>query len=179
MLLFFPLTSGDQFLRRIVEILPTLANKKQAVEISREIERNISGYRVTITLMNAAVGTIAGIAAYFCGLSDPALWGAAAFFLNYLPILGPLFGVAILFLAGLLTFEPIWQALLPAGIYLAIHFVEGETVTPILLARRFTLNPVLVIVALVFWYWMWGWPAPSSRCRCWRHSRSSVTASGG
>ena len=25
-----------------------------------------------------------------------------------------------------------------------------------LLARRFTLNPVLVILALVFWFWMWG-----------------------
>jgi predicted PurR-regulated permease PerM len=27
-----------------------------------------------------------------------------------------------------------------------------------LLARRFTINPVLVILSLVFWYWMWGVP---------------------
>jgi len=27
-----------------------------------------------------------------------------------------------------------------------------------LLAKRFTLNPVLIIMALVFWYWMWGTP---------------------
>jgi hypothetical protein len=27
-----------------------------------------------------------------------------------------------------------------------------------LLARRFTINPVLVVLALVFWYWMWGVP---------------------
>ena len=66
--------------------------------------------------------------------------------------------MAILFLVGLLTFDSIWQALLPAAIYLAIHLVEGETVTPILLARHFTLNPVLVILALLFWYWMWGVP---------------------
>jgi predicted PurR-regulated permease PerM len=155
-LLFFLLTSGDLFLRRLVEILPTLTNKKQAVDISREIESNISRYLVTISLMNAAVGIMTGIAVHFCGLSDPVLWGAVAFFLNYVPILGPLSGVAILFLAGLLTFDTIWQAFLPAAIYLAIHFVEGEGVTPILLARRFTLNPVLVIIALVFWYWMWG-----------------------
>jgi predicted PurR-regulated permease PerM len=155
-LLFFLLSAGDLFLRRLVEILPTLTNKKQAVDISREIESNISGYLVTISLMNAAVGITTGIAAYFCGLSDPVLWGALAFVLNYVPFLGPLVGVAILFLAGMLTFDTIWQALLPAGIYLGIHFVEGEVVTPLLLARRFTLNPVLVIVALVFWYWMWG-----------------------
>ena len=36
--------------------------------------------------------------------------------------------------------------------------MEGETVTPMLLARRFTLNPLLVIVALMFWDWLWGVP---------------------
>jgi len=155
-LLFFLLVSGDLFLRRFVEILPTLSNKKQAVEISREIESNISSYLATITLMNLGVGVLTGMAAYLCGLSDPILWGTVAFLLNFVPILGPLCGVVILFLAGLLSFDSIWPALAPAGIYLAIHVVEGETVTPMLLARRFILNPVLVIVSLIFWYWMWG-----------------------
>ncbi len=155
-LLFFLLMSGDLFLRRLVEILPTLSDKKQAVEIAHEIQRNISGYLVTISLMNAAVGVATGIATYFCGLSDPILWGTLAFVLNYVLIIGPLTGVGILFLAGLLTFDTIWQALLPAGIYLVIHVLEGESITPLLLARRFTLNPVLVVLALIFWYWMWG-----------------------
>lgn len=156
LLLFFLLVSGDLFLRRLVEILPTLHNKKQAVEISQEIESSVSAYLLTITLMNAAVGLATGIAAYFCGLSDPILWGSIAFLLNFIPIAGPLCGVVVLFLAGLLSFDTIWQAALPAGLYLAIHMVEGEWVTPQLLARRFMLNPVLVIISLVFWYWMWG-----------------------
>jgi len=154
-LLFFLLASGDLFLRRLVEILPTFSNKKQAVEISREIESNISSYLATISLMNLGVGILTGIAVYFCGLSDPILWGTVAFLLNFVPILGPLCGAGILFLAGLLTFDPLWQAAVPAGIYLLIHTIE-ETVTPMLLARRFILNPVLIIVSLVFWYWMWG-----------------------
>jgi predicted PurR-regulated permease PerM len=156
LLLFFLLVSGDMFLRRLVEILPTLRNKKQAVEISNEIESSVSGYLLTITLMNAGVGLATGIAAYFCGLSDPILWGSAAFLLNYIPILGPISGVAILLLAGLISFGSIWHALLPAGLYLAFHIIEGQYLTPLLLARRFTLNPVLVIIALVFWYWLWG-----------------------
>jgi len=108
--------------------------------------------------MNAGVGIAVGAVMWLTGLGDPVLWGAVAFLLNFLPILGPLVGVAVFLLAGLLTIDPLWQALLPAGFYLAIHLVEGETVTPMLLAKRFTLNPVLVIVALVFWYWMWGVP---------------------
>jgi predicted PurR-regulated permease PerM len=155
-LLFFLLVTGDMFLRRLVEIIPRLSNKKQLVEISQEIERNISGYLFTITLMNAAVGLLTGLAAYLFGMSDAILWGVAAFLLNYLPIFGPLLGTAMLFLAGLVTFDTIWQALLPTATYLLIHIIEGETVTPILLARRFTLNPVMVIISIVFWYWMWG-----------------------
>ena len=155
-LLFFLLVTGDMFLRRLVEIMPTLTNKKQAVDISREIESNISGYLVTVSLMNLGVGIATGIAAWLCGLSDPVLWGTLAFFLNFLPIVGPLCGVAILFVVGLLTFEELWRSTLPAAIYLLIHFIEGETITPLLLARRFTLNPVLVIMSLVFWFWMWG-----------------------
>jgi predicted PurR-regulated permease PerM len=155
LLLFFLLRSGDLFLRRLVEVLPTLSDKKQAVDISREITRNISGYLVTITLMNGAVGIATGFATYMFGLSNPVLWGVLAFFLNYVLILGPLSGVAILFLAGLLTFDTLWLASLPAATYLAIHGTEGA-VTPLLLARRFELNPVLVIISLVFWFWMWG-----------------------
>jgi predicted PurR-regulated permease PerM len=75
-----------------------------------------------------------------------------------LPILGPMIGVVVFLLAGLLSIDTLWLAFLPAGLYLLIHLVEGETVTPMLLARRFTINPVLVVLSLVFWYWMWGVP---------------------
>jgi predicted PurR-regulated permease PerM len=156
--LFFLLMSGETFLRRLVEVLPSFRNKRQVVEISQQIESDISAYLFTITLMNVAVGTISGLTAWLCNLGDPVLWGTVAFLLNFVPVLGPTAGVAVFFVAGLLSFDTLWQAVLPAALYLTIHIVEGETLTPWLLARRFTLNPVLVIVSLVFWYWMWGVP---------------------
>ncbi len=157
-LLFFLLSAGDMFLRRLVEVLPKLSNKKRLVDISQEIARNIAGYLLTITAMNSVVGILIGLAAYLFGLDAPILWGVVAFLLNYLPIFGPLLGCGMLFLVGLVTFDTIWQALLPAATYLIIHIVEGETITPMLLARRFILNPVLVILSIGFWYWMWGVP---------------------
>jgi predicted PurR-regulated permease PerM len=158
LLLFFLLAAGDLFMRRLVEILPTFRDKKQAVEISHEIERNISAYLVTITLMNALVGGATGLAMYAIGIADPVLWGAIAFALNYVLILGPATGVVLFFVVGLLSFDTLWAALLPPAVYLCIHIAEGEVVTPMLLARRFTLNPVLVIGSLIFWDWMWGIP---------------------
>jgi predicted PurR-regulated permease PerM len=158
LVLFFLLVSGDTFLRRLVEILPRFKNKRQAVDISQQIESDVSVYLFTITIMHVAVGVATGAVMAFCGVGDPILWGTVAFLLNYIPILGPMIGVVVFLLAGLLSIDLLWLAFLPAGLYLLIHLVEGETVTPMLLARRFTINPVLVILSLVFWYWMWGVP---------------------
>lgn len=158
LVLFFLLVSGDTFLRRLVEILPRFKDKRQAVDISKQIESDVSAYLFTITIMNLAVGVATGAVMALCGVGDPLLWGTVAFLLNYIPILGPMTGVVVFLLVGLLSSSSLWGAFLPAGLYLLIHLVEGETVTPLLLARRFTINPVLVILSLVFWYWMWGVP---------------------
>jgi len=158
LVLFFLLLTGDTFLRRTVEIVPSFRNKRRVVALSQQVEEKISAYLLTITIMNAMVAVATGFAMWACGVGDPVLWGGIAFFLNYVQILGPFFGVGLFFFAGLLTSETLWQAALPAALYLAIHIVEGELVTPMLLARRFTLNPVLVVISLIFWFWMWGVP---------------------
>ena len=156
--LFFLLVSGDTFLRRLVEILPSFSDKRQAVDIFQQVESDISAYLVTITLMNAAVGIATAMVMWLTGIGDPVLWGAVAFLLNFVPIIGPVSGAVIFLLAGLLTVDTLWQAFLPAGLYLGIHLVEGQLITPMLLAKRFILNPVIVIISLVFWFWMWGAP---------------------
>jgi len=157
-LLFFLLTSGDGLLRNLVEVIPDFRNKRRVVEISMEIERNISGYLATITIINFIVGAVNGVAMWLFGVPDPLLWGTLAFLLNYIPIIGPICGVMIFFFVGLFSFNTLGPAFMPAGIYLLIHLIEGESITPTLLARRFTLNPVLVIVSLFFWDWLWGIP---------------------
>jgi len=157
-LLFFLLASGDRLLRGLVDILPRFSDKRRAVEIADEVESNIARYLLTITMMNGLVGIATGLVMKFTGVGDGLLWGVVAFCLNYVPILGPFTGVVIFFAVGFLSFQSPWYALLPAGLYLLIHIAEGETITPMLLARRFTLNPVLVIVSLFFWHLIWGVP---------------------
>jgi predicted PurR-regulated permease PerM len=158
LLLFFFLSSSDSLLRRFVEILPHFDEKRRVVSIVSEIENNISRYLITISVMNAGVGVLAGLAVWLLGMPDPLLFGTLAFLLNYVPIIGPVTGMVIFFFVGIFTFSTIWEALIPAGIYLAIHMLEGEAITPMLLARRFTLNPVMVISSLMFWDWLWGIP---------------------
>ncbi len=103
LVLFFLLVSGDTFLRRLVEILPRFKDKRQAVDISKQIESDVAAYLFTITIMNLAVGVATGAVMALCGVGDPVLWGTVAFLLNYIPILGPMSGVAVFLLAGLLS----------------------------------------------------------------------------
>ncbi len=156
--LFYLLVSGETFLRRLVEILPTFSGKRRAVEISLHIERDVSAYLVTVTLINIAVGIATCGIMWICGVANPLLWGVIAVTLNYVPILGPMVGLVIFLMASVLSIGVSWWALLPVSSYFAVHVLEGEFVTPMMMARRFTINPVAVILALVFWYWMWGVP---------------------
>jgi len=156
--LFYLLVSGETFLRRLVEILPSFAEKRQAVELTLDIERNISAYLLTVTLINVVVGSATGAVMWACGVANPPLWGLIAFVMNFVPILGPMIAVVIFLMASVISLGATWWALLPVGLYFLIHIVEGEIVTPMLMARRFTINPVVIILALVFWYWMWGVP---------------------
>ena len=157
-MLFFLLASGDRLLRAFIEVLPRFEDKRQTVEIANEIHRQIGGYLLTITMMNSLVGVAAALAMWASGLGDPVLWGVSAFLLNFIPIIGPLVGIGVLLLAGIVALEWPWHALLPAFLYLLIHVSEGDGITPMLLAKRFTLNPVLVIVSLFLWYAVWGIP---------------------
>jgi predicted PurR-regulated permease PerM len=156
LILFYMLVSGETFLRRMVEILPRFKDKRQAVELSQHIERDVSAYLLTVSCINALVGVAAGCVMWLCGVANPILWGAVAFVLNFVPILGPLVGIVIFLMASVVSLGVSSWALLPVGLYFGIHVIEGEFATPMLLARRFTINPVAMILALIFWYWMWG-----------------------
>ena len=175
--LFFLLVSGDIFLLRLVEILPRFRSKRQVVEISQQIEGDVSAYLVTITIMNAAVGIATAFAMWLTGVGDPILWGTVAFLLNYVPILGTALGVLIFLVAGMLTHDTLWQALLPAGLYFGFHLIEGETLTPMLLASLggSPLIPSSSSSRSSSGSGCGEFRAGSSLCPCWQLLKSSAT----
>jgi len=157
-LLYLLLASGDLFLQKLVHVLPTLGDKKRAVEICHEIQQNISNYLFTVSLINIGLGVIASVGLYFLGVPNAAMWGLLVAALNFVPYFGPLAGIILLGAVGILTFDTWLQALLPPAWYLLLHLLEANLVTPHLLGRRFTLNPVVIFISLIFWTWLWGVP---------------------
>jgi predicted PurR-regulated permease PerM len=157
-LLYLLLASGDLFLQKLVHVMPTLHDKKRAVEISHEIQQNISNYLFSVSLINIGLGVAVSVGLYFLGVPNAAMWGMLVAVLNFVPYFGPIVGVMLLATVGLLSFDTLWQGLLPAAGYLLLHLLEANLITPVLLGRRFTLNPVVVFVSLIFWTWLWGVP---------------------
>ena len=157
-LLYFLLAAGDLFLQKLIKVLPLLRDKKKAVAIARETESSISTYLVTVTLLNLGLGLAVAAVMYVLEMPNPLLWGALAAFAEFIPYLGATMMVAMLTLAGLVSFEQVGHALLVPSAYLAVNLLQSQFITPLILGRRLTLNPVAIFVGLLFWWWIWGVP---------------------
>jgi len=135
------------------------ANFTSAMTLARVIQEVVdatSSYIGTITVINATLGCIVAAAVYVIGLPTPLMWGGLVALLNYVPYLGPLAGASLLALGGLMTFADPWTAALPPLVFIGLHLVEANIVTPTIVGRRLTINPLLILVSLSFWGWVWG-----------------------
>lgn len=158
LLTFFFMVYGESLQRNAIALLPTRQRKKLTVDILQSIEREISRYVLTISLINSALGAILAGALYWLGvdLQEALLWGTLAALLNFAPYVGPLAGVLLMLLMGFITWDTMGASLLPAAIYLGLHTLEGQLVTPIVLGRRMALSPLMLILALMLFGWLWG-----------------------
>ena len=155
-LVYFMLAMGDKFLRGVVAALPDFRTKKQAVEIAHQLQSDMSHYLLTVTAINVAFGAIVGAAMFAAGMPNPVLWGVMTGILNYVPFLGHTVSAIVIAVVALLSFPEVGTALIPPGLFIVIAALEGNVITPMILARRLTLNPVAVVAALLIWGWMWG-----------------------
>ena len=155
-MLYFLLSSGDLFLRKLIHVLPRLEDKKRAVLILRDIENHISKYLITVALINACLGSAAGLVFWTLGMPNPGLWGALGFLLNFIPYLGALTEIVIVGVAAMATFPNLGHALLIPAAYLGLAILEANLFTPYIMGRRMTLNPVVVFVAVTFGGFLWG-----------------------
>jgi len=155
-LLYFLLAYDGVFLTKIIRITPRLGDKKKAVSIVREIEDQISRYLLTITAINICLGFAVGTTVHFLGMRNPVMWGVMVAVLNFVPYLGALTGIICMTLGAVLSFDSLGYALSIPASYLIIAILEGNFVTPMVLGRSLTLNPVIILISLSFWGWMWG-----------------------
>jgi predicted PurR-regulated permease PerM len=156
LVIFFFLSGWTRMRKRTIT---TRSSFDGAMTTARAIQQMVdatSTYLGTITMVNVAMGAGVALILYFIGMPTPLMWGGIVAVLNYIPYLGPIASVLLLAFGGLMAFPDPWMALLPALSFAAIHVIEANAITPMLVGRRLTINPLLILVALSFWAWVWG-----------------------
>ena len=175
-LVFFLLSSGDTFLRKLVSVIPTFADKKRTVETIRSIESDISFYLVMLLLINAGLGLGVALITALLGIPDPLLWGALTVILSFAPYVGEMAIAATLLIISMVTFDTLGKALIAPAAYIILMSSVHLTV-PVIVRRRLLLNPVAVFIAIIFLGWIWGIPGAFSPFRCWQAAKSFASAS--
>jgi predicted PurR-regulated permease PerM len=127
-----------------------------ALKILRDIERDMTVYFGTFTLVNIILGAVTTLLTWAAGLPNPLLWGVFAALLNYIPYLGVATVTVTLAVVGFLALPTIGQAAIAPLAYIGLTTLEGQFLTPTIMGHRLTMNPYLIFLSIAFWTWMWG-----------------------
>lgn len=152
----FLLASGTMFYEKIVQSFTRMSEKKRALRVVYDVEREISRYLLTVALINAGLGAAIALGLWALGMPNPMLWGATAALLNFLPYIGALMNMVLVGVIALISFDSIGYAMLAPAFVLLCNIVEGQFITPLVVGRRLEINSVAIFIAIAFWSWMWG-----------------------
>lgn len=153
---FFMIEARIRMKRRLMFERHSFGASLRAARVVRDVQDRVASYILTVAQINLGVGVLVAAGAWAFGLTAPIMWGGLAMVLNFLPYLGPLAMMGLLALVGLGTADSVFVGLLPMLAFLALHAVESNVITPAVLGARFTVNPVMILLAISYFSWIWG-----------------------
>ncbi|WP_164114820.1 AI-2E family transporter [Sphingorhabdus sp. Alg239-R122] len=158
LVIFFFLSGWTRLRENTINSRGSFTGALTTARVIQNVVSATSAYLVTITFINIMLGAAVAIVLWAIGMDSPAMWGGIVALLNFVPYLGPILTAILLALGGLMTFDSLWLAMLPALVQIGFNAVEANIITPTVLGRRLTVNPLLILISLSFWTWIWGTP---------------------
>lgn len=158
LVVYFFLCGWTRLRERTITSRGSFGGALATARVIQNVVDSTSAYLGTITFINVTLGLLVATALWLIGMPSPLMWGGIVALLNYVPYIGPILAAILLALGGLMTFSDVWLALTPAAIQIGLHVIEANAVTPAILGKRLTINPLLILLSLSFWGWVWGTP---------------------
>jgi predicted PurR-regulated permease PerM len=156
LVIYFFLAGWTGMRKRTIVSRGSFEGALTTARVIQQVVAATSTYIGTITVINVGLGALTALVLWGLGMDSPLMWGGIVAVLNYIPYLGPIAAALLLALGGLMTFADPWAALLPPALFVGLHLVEANVITPLIVGRRLTINPLLILVSLSFWAWVWG-----------------------
>jgi predicted PurR-regulated permease PerM len=155
-LAFFLLAFQHSLVNSVLGNGTSFDDKRNIVELIRDIEEGVSRYLFTVTLINLALGATTALILWLMSIPNPVLWGVLVAVANFVPHVGAFFCMAILFIVGAVSHESLMYGLATAGAFAVLTSIESYFVTPLVLSRSLQLSPLAIILSILFWGWLWG-----------------------
>ncbi len=156
LVIYFFLSGWTRLRRKAITSRTSFGGAMATARVIQDVVDDTSAYLGTITFINVTLGLLVAGALYLIGMPTPLMWGGIVALLNYIPYLGPIFAAVLLAMGGLMTYNDVWMALLPAALMAGMHLIEANLITPLVVGRRLTINPIMILVSLSFFGWVWG-----------------------
>lgn len=156
LVIYFFLAGWTGMRKRTIVSRGSFEGALTTARVIQQVVAATSTYIGTITVINVMLGALTALILWMLGMDSPLMWGGLVAVLNYIPYLGPIAAALLLAFGGLMTFTDPWAALLPPAIFIGLHLVEANVLTPLIVGRKLTINPLLILVSLSFWAWVWG-----------------------
>ena len=156
LVIFFFLAGWTTMRKRTIVSRGSFEGALTTARVIQQVVDATSIYIGTITLINVTLGAMTAAVLWQLGMDSPIMWGGIVAVLNFIPYLGPIGSAMLLFFGGLMTFPDVWSALLPPLVFVGLHLVEANLITPMIVGKRLTISPLAILVSLSFWAWVWG-----------------------
>jgi predicted PurR-regulated permease PerM len=156
LVIFFFLSGWTAMRKNTIVSRGSFEGALTTARVIQQVVDSTSTYIATITVINVSLGALTALILWQLGMTSPVMWGGIVAVLNYIPYLGPIVAALLLFLGGLMVFADAWAAMLPPLVFVSLHMVEANLITPMIIGHRLTINPLAILVSLSFWAWVWG-----------------------
>ncbi|HZZ44736.1 MAG TPA: AI-2E family transporter [Tepidisphaeraceae bacterium] len=158
LLVYLLLASDNLFFRKLLKVIPRFSDKAKASDATDEIENIIFRYLSVLLLINTTLGMLTTLILWYFGFSAPWLWGLAALVLEFIPYLGAIAMVAMLTLTAAASITGVWHILAIPASYMVLSTLNNSVISPYAYGSRLRLNPVAVLIGILFWWTVWGIP---------------------
>jgi predicted PurR-regulated permease PerM len=156
LVIFFFLSGWTAMRKKTIVSRGSFEGALVTARVIQQVVESTSTYLGTITVINVALGTLTALIIWQLGMTSPVMWGGIVAVLNYIPYLGPIASALLLFFGGLMVFPDAWSAMLPPMVFIGLHLVEANLITPMIVGERLEINPLAILISLSFWSWVWG-----------------------
>ena len=156
LVIFFFLAGWTSMRKKTIVSRGSFEGALTTARVIQQVVDATSIYIGTITIINVTLGALTALVLWQLGMDSPIMWGGIVAVANYIPYLGPIVSALLLFFGGLMTFPDIWSAMFPPLIFIGLHLIEANFVTPMIVGKRLTISPLAILISLSFWSWVWG-----------------------